>query len=121
MTTEHCRLPVMLMLNTSVRIGVFRDRTSKARAELSDLIGTQDYLELSADGWGDAARIYSDLRRKGLTVHSTIDGCIAQTAIYHQAVLVHNDRDFETITQVRSLRYLCGLLIECRLSIHTQN
>lgn len=128
----------MLMIETSVWIGIFRDRTGKARAALSDLIGAQDYalsrftqlellqgsrdeqewsllqdylvgqnyLELSLDGWSDAARIYYDLRRKGLTVRSTIDCCIAQTAIYHQAVLVHNDRDFETIAQVRSLQHL---------------
>jgi predicted nucleic acid-binding protein len=77
MTIKQCGLTVMLMIDTSVWIGVFRDRTSKARAELSDLIGIQDYLELFADGWGDAARIDYDLRRKGLTVRSTIDGCIA--------------------------------------------
>jgi predicted nucleic acid-binding protein len=33
----------MLMIDTSVWIGVFRDRTGSARAELSTLIGEQEY------------------------------------------------------------------------------
>jgi predicted nucleic acid-binding protein len=33
----------MLMIDTSVWIGVFRDRTGSVRAKLSALIGEQDY------------------------------------------------------------------------------
>jgi predicted nucleic acid-binding protein len=58
------------------------------------------------NAWEAAARIFYDLRRQGLTVRSTIDCCIAQAAIDHQAVLIHNDRDFEAIAQVRSLQHL---------------
>jgi predicted nucleic acid-binding protein len=72
---------------------------------LQDYLSGQTYLEFSVDAWTEAARIYYDLRRKGLTVRSTIDCCIAQVAIQHQAVLVHNDRDFEAIAQVRSLQH----------------
>jgi len=50
-----------------------------------------------------AARIYYDLQRQELTVRSSIDCCIAQIAIENQLTLIHNDRDFETIQQVRSL------------------
>lgn len=64
------------------------------------------YLDMTSDDWRNAARIFYDLRRQGLTVRSTIDCCIAQIAIAHQATLVHNDRDFETIAQVRSLRQI---------------
>jgi predicted nucleic acid-binding protein len=87
-------------------IKTLRGRDEQEWSLLQDYLVGQNYLELSSDGWSDAARIYYDLRRKGLTVRSTIDCCIAQTAIYHQAVLVHNDRDFETIAQVRSLQHL---------------
>jgi predicted nucleic acid-binding protein len=51
-----------------------------------------------------AARTYYDLRRLGRTVRSAIDCCIAQAAIDHQALLLHRDRDFDTIAQIRPLR-----------------
>lgn len=53
-----------------------------------------------------AARIYFDCRRRGLTVRSTLDCLIAQIALEHGLSLLHDDRDFETIRQVRSLKTL---------------
>jgi len=47
-----------------------------------------------------AAQIYFDCRRKGITIRSSIDCLIAQTAIEHGLILLHNDRDFERIAQV---------------------
>ncbi|WP_410503742.1 hypothetical protein [Leptolyngbya sp. 7M] len=38
-------------------------------------------------------------------VRSPIDCCIAQAALEHDLLLIHNDRDFETIAQVRSLQH----------------
>lgn len=107
----------MLLIDTSVWISVFRDRTGQVRQKLETLINdrdvpltrftqlellqgslnekewtllstylaTQDYVELSNDSWQAAARIFYDLRRKGLTVWSL--------------------NDFETIAQVRSLQH----------------
>jgi len=54
--------------------------------------------------WSAAARIYFDLRRKGLTVRSPIDCCIAQLALQFDALLIHRDHDFEQISRVRALR-----------------
>ncbi len=71
---------------------------------LSTYLETQDYVELTDQSWQAAARIYFDLRRQGLTVRSPIDCCIAQVALDNNLLLVHNDRDFETIAQVRSLQ-----------------
>jgi predicted nucleic acid-binding protein len=136
--TKHSVQLVMLLIDTSVWIDIFRDRTGATKANLAALIGEQDfaltrliqvellqgsrneqewsllqsylegqtYLELNMNAWEAAARIFYDLRRQGLTVRSTIDCCIAQAAIDHQAVLIHNDRDFEAIAQVRSLQHL---------------
>jgi predicted nucleic acid-binding protein len=73
---------------------------------LSNYLKTQDYVELTTHSWASAARIYYDLRRQGLTVRSPIDCCIAQAALEKDLILVHNDRDFETIAQVRSLQHL---------------
>lgn len=71
---------------------------------LSDYLDVQDYLETQPLTWQGAARIYFDLRRRGLTVRSAIDCCIAQLAIDADALLLHRDRDFETIASVRSIR-----------------
>ena len=127
----------MLLIDTSVWIRVFRDRTGQVRKQLETLIDerdvlitrftqlellqgslnekdwtlfstyleTQDYVELMSHSWQAAARIYYDLRRQGLTVRSPIDCCIAQAALENDLLLIHNDRDFETIAQVRSLQH----------------
>jgi predicted nucleic acid-binding protein len=71
---------------------------------LQAALDTQPYLEAKASTWTDAARIYFDLRRTGRTVRSPIDCCIAQIAIDHAALLLHRDRDFTTIAQMRPLR-----------------
>jgi predicted nucleic acid-binding protein len=73
---------------------------------LSTYLETQNYIEPSIDSWQAAARIYYDLHRQRLTVRSPIDCCIAQTALENNLLLIHNDRDFETIAQVRSLEHL---------------
>jgi predicted nucleic acid-binding protein len=128
----------MLLIDTSVWVSVFRDRSGQVRQQLEtviddravlltrftqlellqgalndrewDLLSTylenQDYIEPNNHSWQAAARIYYDLRRKGLTVRSPIDCCIAQAALENDLLLIHNDRDFETIAQVRSLQHL---------------
>lgn len=73
---------------------------------LSSYLEAQDYVELMSSSWQAAARIYYDLRRRGLTVRSPIDCCIAQAALENDLLLIHDDRDFETIAQVRSLQNL---------------
>ena len=55
--------------------------------------------------WQGAARIYVDLRRKGHTIRSTIDCCIAQLALETDIMLVHNDRDFDAIATVCALKH----------------
>ncbi len=72
---------------------------------LQDYLEAQDYLEPGPDSWAAAARIYFDLRRAGRTVRSPIDCCIAQIAMQHDVLLLHRDRDFETIATVRPLRH----------------
>lgn len=48
----------------------------------------------------EAARIYSRCRRAGVTIRSTIDCLVAQTAIEHGLLLLHSDRDFDRIASV---------------------
>ena len=72
-------------------------------AMLADFLDGQDYVEASGDTWRNAARIYFDLRRRGRTIRSPIDCCIAQLAIENDLRLLHEDRDFETIAEIRPL------------------
>ena len=78
-------------------------RDNKEWLLLSSYLENQTYIEATNDTWQSAARIYFDLRRQGLTVRSPIDCCIAQIAIENDLLLLHNDKDFNTIQQVRPL------------------
>jgi len=48
----------------------------------------------------EAARIYFECRRKGVTIRSTIDCLIARIALEHDLVLLHDDADFERMAGV---------------------
>ena len=54
----------------------------------------------------EAARIFFDCRRRGLTVRSSVDCLIAQLALERGDVLLHDDDDFESIAKVRPLKTL---------------
>ena len=72
------------------------------------------YLETQSllfprDAWTThvfAARIYFDCRRKGITLHGTVDCYIAQLALETGGTLLHDDEDYDQIAQVRPLRTL---------------
>jgi predicted nucleic acid-binding protein len=70
---------------------------------LREYLDSQTYLDMSAASWSAAARLYFDLRRRGRTVHSPVDCCIAQLAIDHQVLLLHRDEDFSAIAGVSGL------------------
>jgi predicted nucleic acid-binding protein len=71
--------------------------------KLDPYLSTQYYLEASENTWREAARIYFELRRKGVTVNSPIDCCIGQIAMEWKAILLHADRDFDRIAKIRPL------------------
>jgi len=70
---------------------------------LDTYLSTQYYLEATENTWRDAARIYFELRKNGITINSPIDCCIAQLAIETQVLLLHRDKDFERIARIRLL------------------
>ncbi|MDD5462165.1 MAG: PIN domain-containing protein [Methylococcales bacterium] len=78
-------------------------RDDKEWLLLSSHLEDQAYVETRASTWQAAARIYFDLRRQGLTVRSPIDCCIAQLALENDLLLLHNDKDFTAIKQMRPL------------------
>lgn len=55
------------------------------------------WLPAGLETFAEAARLYWDLRRGGCTIRSTVDVLIALTAIEHDAILLHDDRDFDVI------------------------
>ena len=71
--------------------------------QLNDYLSTQYYLEAMDKTWKEAARIYFELRRKGIPLSSPVDCCIAQIAIESTVLLLHQDEDFEKIAQIRPL------------------
>jgi len=62
------------------------------------------HLKDPLDSFAQAARIYFDCRKKGVTIRSTIDCIIAQTAMEHDVFLLHNDGDFDEMGKVVRLK-----------------
>ena len=81
-------------------------RNEKEWGQLSEYLDGQDYLEMQQSTWQSAARLYFELRKKGLTVRSPVDCCIAQIAMEHGVLLIHNDRDFDAIGKNFPLQHL---------------
>jgi hypothetical protein len=63
------------------------------------------YMKDPIDSFARAARIYFDCRREGITVRSSINCIIAQTAIENNLFLLHNDKDFDIMRKVISLKF----------------
>jgi predicted nucleic acid-binding protein len=51
-----------------------------------------------------AAKLYFDLKKKGITIRKSNDCLIAQIAIDNNCLLVHNDSDFDLIASGSSLK-----------------
>ena len=66
------------------------------------------YLNSFKSDWENisiaAAKLYFDLRKKGITVRKSTDCLIAQIAIENNVLLVHLDSEFELIANNSSLR-----------------
>jgi predicted nucleic acid-binding protein len=80
--------------------------TEKDFSTLRDYLGSQTIYDLegSLESYAKAAKIFFDLRRKGMSVSSSMDCLIAQTAIEHGLHLLHNDSDFDRIVKVSALK-----------------
>lgn len=74
---------------------------------LGDYLISQKFYHLKepVQSFENAARIYMECRKKGITIRSTIDCLIAQTALEHDLLLLHNDKDFEAMAQIVPLRF----------------
>jgi len=59
----------------------------------------------AVESFARAAKIYMSCRKKGITVRSTIDCLIVETAMENNLLLLHNDHDFELIQQVVPIKF----------------
>jgi predicted nucleic acid-binding protein len=53
-----------------------------------------------------AAELYRMLRRRGLTIRNAVDCMVAAVAIEHDIPLLHNDRDFDAIGLLGTLKII---------------
>lgn len=76
---------------------------------LKDYLSTQHiyYLEQEAATYEQAALLFFNLRRIGISPRSTLDMLIALTAMKNNLALLHDDRDFDIMAaQIPELRIL---------------
>lgn len=62
------------------------------------------YSLQSPEGYVRAAQLFRNCRKQGITIRKTIDCLIAQIALDHGLILLHQDSDFDKIASVSSLR-----------------
>ncbi len=128
----------MILVDTSVLIGLFRGDSNPSVDEFRELCNQQIPYGISSviyqevlqgaknekefrtlqsylvtqrffnptdplESFATAAEIYFKCRRKGITIRSTIDCLIAQTAMEHNLFLLHADKDFSAMARIVNL------------------
>jgi len=70
--------------------------------KLKDYLDTITFYQLilGRESFAKAALLYFTCRRSGITINSTIDLLIAETAIENNLFLLHKDNDFDKIAGV---------------------
>ena len=81
-------------------------RTEKDYTTVKNYLETHRFFDLQdeKESYAAAARIYFECRRKGITINSTVDCLIAQTALENDLVLLHHDADFDRMRRVAPLK-----------------
>ena len=74
---------------------------------LREYLSTQRFYDLKdpVDSFINAAKLYMECRKKGITIRSTIDCLIAETALEHDLLLLHSDNDFKAMARVIPLKF----------------
>jgi hypothetical protein len=103
--SQETDIAICGVILTEVLQGISNDKEHKiTQAYLQALL----MLEITEGVWLQAADIYRNLRKRGLTVRKTNNCIIAATALHYDCFLLHNDRDFATIALHYSLRVLAS-------------
>ena len=69
---------------------------------MSEYLGSQTFYHPGdlVESYREAARMYFDCRRAGVTIRSSMNCLIARVTIEHGLALLHDDRDFEKMAEV---------------------
>ncbi|MCJ7666510.1 MAG: PIN domain nuclease [Actinobacteria bacterium] len=62
------------------------------------------YLKNGLRSYEEAARVYFKCRKKGITISGTIDFLIVQTCIENDLFLLHDDKDFDLISNIVNIK-----------------
>lgn len=73
---------------------------------LDEYLSTQIFYQLKhpIKSFSEAAKIRIKCKKIGITINSTIDFLIVQTAIDNNLFLLHNDKDFDKISKIIELK-----------------
>jgi len=76
--------------------------TEKEFILLKAYLDSQTFYDLKNDreSFSSAAKIYFRCRKAGITVRSTVDLLIVETALENNLYLLHNDKDFTAIKKI---------------------
>lgn len=82
-------------------------KDEKEFKSVKEYLGSQRFYGLkdAKRSYEEAAMIYYKCRKRGVTIGSTIDCMIAQTAIENNLLLLHQDKDFVRMKHVAPLRF----------------
>jgi predicted nucleic acid-binding protein len=104
---QNERLGLMDLIFCEVLQGI-REQNAFARVR-SDLMKFQIFETGGTDFAIAAAQNYRELRRRGFTVHKTINCFIATFCLRARHELLHRDRDFDCFEKVLGLRVVHAL------------
>ncbi len=74
-------------------------RDDKEHAKTEAIFSSLLYLPMTRETFLLAAHIYRSLRVRGITIRNSIDCMIAAVCIENKVPLLHNDRDFDSISK----------------------
>ena len=91
----------MILVDTSVLVEYFKgiDSRPSALSEAFMVNGVPYGLQHGKESYEKAALLNFQCRRAGVTVRSTIDLLIAETAVENN-LLLHNDGDFDNMSRI---------------------
>jgi len=82
----------------------FRDETAFRQARMAMLSFPIVDSPIPQNIFEEAIHLYRNARKNGFTVRSSVDCLIAASAIKHNLIVLHQDRDFPQLASISSLR-----------------
>jgi hypothetical protein len=95
-------------INSLIMQEILQGASSEKEFELlKKYLSTQRFYHPKdpVESYINAGKIYMECRKQGITIRSTIDCLIAQTAIEYDLLLLHGDNDFRAMSKVVQLKF----------------